>query len=191
MRGVLATLFVLGALGCDYGDPTMTEARHLVAIEDPGVLLIRWQAEGAIPEADVNGDGTVDITDLIIVSQNFGRHVLIGSLSILPDFAWRNEDEHPHGRIEVVNNGTVPVERMRLRYFVRDHGLLVDIDDGSLVTALIPIAGMGPTHIAPGKHGTGWLWSYATPWEDFLLGAFTIEVAVIRDADSFHAGQTP
>ena len=191
MRHTLIVLAFAALVGCDYGDPAMIETADIAAVGDPGTMLIRWQTEGAIPEADVNGDGTVDITDLVIVSQNFGKDVDAGALRILPDIAWREDGNHPHGRVEVVNDGTTPVDGMRLRYFVRENGLLTDIGDASLVTALIPIAGKGTTHIAPGEHGTGWLWAAATAWEDFEAGTTTIEVAVIRDVDSFRAGQTP
>jgi hypothetical protein len=96
-----------------------------------------------------------------------------------------------HGRVEVINNGDVSVTGMRLRYLVRVEGLLVDIDDGTLLIPLIPDPTKGPTHIAPGQRGTAWLWAFAADWEAFQAGAVTIEVAVIRDADSFHAGETP
>jgi hypothetical protein len=109
----------------------------------------------------------------------------------LPEIAWRDEGGKVLGRVEVINNGDVPVTGMRLRYWVRANGLLVDIDDGTLLIPLIPDPTKSPTHIGPGQRGTAWLWASAAEWEDFQAGAVTVEVAVIRDADSFYAGETP
>ncbi len=191
MRGSLTILCLLWVLGCDVGDPVLPDTVGLSPVDRADILLLEWQAQGAIPAADVNGDGTVDIADLVVVSQNFGLDVPVGALTILPDIAWREEHGKAHGRVEVINNGDGPVTGMRLRYLVRVDGLLVDIDDGTLLIPLIPDPTKEPTYIAPGQHGTAWLWAFAADWEGFQAGTVTIEVAVIRDEDSFHAGQTP
>ena len=72
------------AIGCDLGGPTdvddagvgpsgSTDASlNATAVE---ALLLTWQIEGAIPAADVNGDGFVDIVDLVTVATSFGRSV--------------------------------------------------------------------------------------------------------------------
>ncbi|MAF11835.1 hypothetical protein CMK11_15415 [Candidatus Poribacteria bacterium] len=191
MRHTLIVLAIAAAVGCDYGNPAALGILDPAATDDIGARLIRWQAKGAIPEADVNGDGTVDITDLVIVSQNFGRDVAVGTLIIVPDIVWRNADGHPHGRVEVINGGDTPVADMRVRHIVRHRGLLVDIGDASLITALIPTPGRDVTYIAPGEHGTGWLWAAAAAWDDFQAGTVTIEVAIIRDEDSTRPGARP
>ncbi|MBT3271255.1 hypothetical protein HN371_29225 [Candidatus Poribacteria bacterium] len=189
MKLVLPTLAVAVVViaGCDYGDPMGLDAD--ANSQDVAMLLTRWQAEGAIPEADVNGDGTVDIVDLVIVSQNFGKDVAVGTLTIVSDIVWRNEGGSPHGRVEVINNSDMAVRRMRIRIVVRENGLLKDVDDGSLITALIPAPGEDKTHIGPGEHGTGWVWASAAAWEEFQLGTVTIQLAIIQDADSLHAGE--
>jgi len=43
---------------------------------DPATFLLQLQAKGAIPEADVNRDGVVDISDLVLVARNFGLEVV-------------------------------------------------------------------------------------------------------------------
>jgi hypothetical protein len=191
MRHTLIVLVIAAAVGCDHGDPATSGILDPGVTEDLGARLIRWQAEGAIPEADVNGDGTVDITDLVIVSQHFGRDVPGGTLVIVPDIVWRNEDGAPHGRVEVINKGDTPAADMRLRVIIRDRGLLIDIDDASLITALIPIPGKSDTYIGSGEHGTGWLWAAAAAWDDFQAGTVTVEVAIIRDEDSTRPGARP
>ncbi len=67
--------------GCDMGAPMAEEATRLpdrVTLEtgdSPAALLSAWEAQGAIPRADVNGDGVVNIVDLTIVARNFGLTV--------------------------------------------------------------------------------------------------------------------
>jgi hypothetical protein len=191
MRIALGTLIAVTCLmvGCDYGDPAIVGSPGANA--DAQTLLIRWQVEGAIPAADVNGDGTVDIVDLVIVSQNFGKDVAVGALAVVPDIVWREEGGSPHGRVEVINSVDAPAVDMRLRYIARQEGLLRDVSDASLITALVPTPGQSVTYIAPGAHGTGWLWAAAIAWEDFETGAATIEVVVIRNEDSLIPVQNP
>lgn len=70
---VCALVFVAA---CDIGDSTdpVGPSTHEGA-PDVETLLLTWQAEGAIPAADVNGDGIVDIVDLVTVATNFGLPV--------------------------------------------------------------------------------------------------------------------
>ena len=66
-----------GVSGCDVGDPvaSTSEGRGIdvAAVGNPGLFLASLVAEGAILRADVNGDGVVDIVDLVIVAQSFGE----------------------------------------------------------------------------------------------------------------------
>ena len=82
--GVVCLL--LTAVGCDLGDPIESEKVDVTAalddfdlatVDEPTAhaLLVEWEAQGAIPEADVNRDGVVNIADLVIVAQNFGQAV--------------------------------------------------------------------------------------------------------------------
>ncbi|MBT3267714.1 hypothetical protein HN371_11195 [Candidatus Poribacteria bacterium] len=75
---VVAAAVALGAglAGCDVGDP-VAEARaregiDVAAVDNPALFLAALVDEGAILRADVNGDGVVDIVDLVIVAQSFG-----------------------------------------------------------------------------------------------------------------------
>jgi len=78
-------LLLMGlALGCDYGEDAEPErqtveltAEDFKDVQDPRAFLIELQAKGAIPEADVNRDGVVDISDLVIVARNFGLEVVL------------------------------------------------------------------------------------------------------------------
>lgn len=67
-------------MGCDLGAPADTSTASLAdvdftSIADPTVALATWEAQGAIARADVNGDGVVNIIDLVTVAQNFGQVV--------------------------------------------------------------------------------------------------------------------
>lgn len=76
------------ALGCDNGseplsanDPnevsgTLTAEEFQRNAADPRTFLLQLQTNGAIPEADVNRDGIVDIADLVLVAKNFGLEVV-------------------------------------------------------------------------------------------------------------------
>jgi hypothetical protein len=92
MRYALSLVFVfcwLGALGCDTGakpsatmeaepsDVTLTADDFMKNAAHPEIFLLQLQAKGAIPEADVNHDGVVDISDLVIVAKNFGLEVVV------------------------------------------------------------------------------------------------------------------
>ena len=64
----LLPVVVLAAVGCgDFGDPVTPDTVNPYDVERPDILLLEWEARGAIPAADVNRDGSVDILDLIIV----------------------------------------------------------------------------------------------------------------------------
>ena len=71
----LAFVALVVAVGCDYGDPVDVPpgAVALDGGQPVAPQLARLVAHGAIPEADVNRDGVVDIRDLIIVAQSFGQ----------------------------------------------------------------------------------------------------------------------
>jgi hypothetical protein len=62
--------------GCDMGDPAVGEAAGEAAdipgADNPALYLSALVSEGAILRADVNGDGVIDIADLVIVAQSFG-----------------------------------------------------------------------------------------------------------------------
>lgn len=85
MRKLFAWAFCWGILGCDHGKivpedssetaPTAEEFQRHVAHPEP--FLLQLQAKGAIPEADVNHDGFVDIADLVLVARNFGLEVIL------------------------------------------------------------------------------------------------------------------
>ena len=78
MRTAIALLVTLSAVGCgDYGDAVTPDTVDPYAVARPDVLLLEWEARGAIPAADVNRDGTVDIFDLIIVAQSYGQDVIV------------------------------------------------------------------------------------------------------------------
>ncbi|MBT3265899.1 hypothetical protein HN371_02045 [Candidatus Poribacteria bacterium] len=68
--GVVATI-----AACDVGDPTDAARPAQPTSHAARVALLEWQAEGALPEADVNGDGIVDIADLVTVAANYGLTV--------------------------------------------------------------------------------------------------------------------
>jgi hypothetical protein len=88
MRTLLLPLIALIAVGCgDYGDPISPTTVDPYSIERPDILLLEWEAQGAIPAADVNRDGTVDILDLILVAQSFGQDVLVEDPPVRVD-AW-------------------------------------------------------------------------------------------------------
>ena len=83
-----ALLVTIAALGCgDYGDAVTPDTVDPYAVERPDILLLEWEAQGAIPAADVNRDGTVDILDLIIVAQNFGQDTVVEDPPVRVD-AW-------------------------------------------------------------------------------------------------------
>ncbi|MBT3270743.1 hypothetical protein HN371_26615 [Candidatus Poribacteria bacterium] len=87
-RLLLALPLVLATLGCgDYGDAVTPDTVDPYAVERPDILLLEWQAQGAIPAADVNRDGTVDILDLIIVAQNYGQDIVVEDPPVRVD-AW-------------------------------------------------------------------------------------------------------
>jgi hypothetical protein len=71
--------FVIAASipGCDYGDPVISmppsAGIDVDAVENPALYLAALVNQGAILRADVNGDGVVDIVDLVIVAQSFGE----------------------------------------------------------------------------------------------------------------------
>ena len=74
----LLPVVVLAAVGCgDFGDPVTPDTVNPYDVERPDILLLEWEARGAIPAADVNRDGSVDILDLIIVAQNFGQDIVV------------------------------------------------------------------------------------------------------------------
>ena len=83
----LGLLVVIAALGCDVGDPVSPGTVDPYAVERPDILLLEWEAQGAIPAADVNRDGTVDILDLIIVAQNYGQDIVVEDPPVRVD-AW-------------------------------------------------------------------------------------------------------
>ena len=66
---------------CDMGEPLESQdilpgdEFDVADVGNPRALLLEWEAQGAIPSADVNGDGVVNIADLVIVAQNFGMTV--------------------------------------------------------------------------------------------------------------------
>ncbi|MAF11397.1 hypothetical protein CMK11_13185 [Candidatus Poribacteria bacterium] len=69
-----ACWLLVAVAACDLGDPT--DATSPGSIDDPvPAALLALQARGAIPEADVNGDGIVDIVDLVTVATNHGLSV--------------------------------------------------------------------------------------------------------------------
>lgn len=80
MKSVLFGVFLmLPFAACDFGEPpepgTQSGTPDFRNVENPKTFLLELQAQGAIPAADVNADGFVDIADLVIVAQNFGQEV--------------------------------------------------------------------------------------------------------------------
>jgi len=72
----LIMFLLLSAVGCDFGGPDLVEPTVALDMTAPVVpQLAALVAQGAIPEADVNRDGLVDIRDLILVAQSFGQPV--------------------------------------------------------------------------------------------------------------------
>ncbi|MEO2003304.1 MAG: hypothetical protein ABGY41_04335 [Candidatus Poribacteria bacterium] len=72
----LILFLLLSAVGCDFGGPDLVEPTVALDMTAPVVpQLAALVAQGAIPEADVNRDGLVDIRDLILVAQSFGQQV--------------------------------------------------------------------------------------------------------------------
>ena len=81
LRGIPVVFSVL-LTGCGEHDPVASvptvespDATDFESVQNPQTFLLRLQAQGAIPAADVNRDGIVDITDLVLVAQNFGQKV--------------------------------------------------------------------------------------------------------------------
>ena len=74
----LAGALALGAAApaCDIGDPASSAPADGLAdipgADNPTLYLSALVDDGAILRADVNGDGVVDIADLVIVAQSFG-----------------------------------------------------------------------------------------------------------------------
>ena len=61
---------------CDIGDPVVEaptgSETSIHGADNPRVYLSALVSQGVILRADVNGDGVVDIADLVIVAQSFG-----------------------------------------------------------------------------------------------------------------------
>lgn len=77
---LVLTVQCVAQCGCDLGSPDDSATTALndvdfLSIDDPTASLIAWEAQGAIAKADVNGDGIVNIIDLVVVAQNFGHTV--------------------------------------------------------------------------------------------------------------------
>jgi hypothetical protein len=132
---VLGALGALGALGCgDYGDPVSPQTVDPYAIEHPDILLLEWEAQGAIPAADVNHDGTVDIRDLVLVAQSFGQDVIIEDPPVRVD-AWEVRQMNTYTwsyKLTVTN--TSPDEE-RARFVAR----LFDVDGFYLDTESLSV----------------------------------------------------
>jgi hypothetical protein len=94
MRKLFLLCVALAAVGCgDYGDPVTPDTVNPYDVERPDILLLEWEAQGAIPAADVNHDGKVAILDLIIVAQNFGQDITVEKPPVRVD-AWEvKQDE--------------------------------------------------------------------------------------------------
>ncbi len=74
---VPALLLAVGLPGCDYGEPVISmppvKSIDVETVDNPALYLAALVDGGAILRADVNGDGVVDIVDLVIVAQSFGE----------------------------------------------------------------------------------------------------------------------
>jgi hypothetical protein len=75
LTGVLSLLVLM--VGCDAGEEVAREESKpdFQNVSDPRPFLLQLQAEGVIPEADVNRDGFVDIHDLVLVAKAFGERI--------------------------------------------------------------------------------------------------------------------
>ncbi|MCP5059580.1 MAG: hypothetical protein GY937_22985 [bacterium] len=192
MRIVAAMGLALMLVACGRGDPITTETTWGDEREAAPYALARLQARGLISDADVNGDGVVDIADLVIVSQNFGMLVPYGVIAPVGAVPWEDVGGFPLGHFEVENIGDGPVDMMRVRYIARDReGLLIDIDDGELVRALIPVAGQGAFYLGPGDTGRTTVWVTAVTMGELERQDAIIKLVFIPDAESLRPGSLP
>jgi|APSaa5957512576_1039674.scaffolds.fasta_scaffold06966_3 hypothetical protein len=180
---LLATIVAL--IGCGQTGPVETETIWGVERARPYHLLMELQGRGVVSDADVNRDGVIDIQDLVIVSQNFGMAVEIGSLHPVGAIPWTSVDGFPWAQIEIQNTGSGPVEMMRIRYIARGvDGLLIDVEEGSLVTALEPVPGEHPTYLPPGARGRAKVWATAITVEDMETGRATLKLVFVENEQS-------
>ena len=136
---------ILVALGCDVGDPVDPEPAGFTATESPAALLSAWVAQGAIPEADVNGDGIVNIIDLVIVAQNFGLTVgLDTDPPEVLDVSALNGIVRPGTPIEILFSEPVDEQSIQDGIAIIGVPATVDYDAATYVAVVTPIDPLDP-----------------------------------------------